>query len=55
MEFPIEKLGVIILAVLILVAIVIFVVVGVSGQTTTLNQTSQNIISNLTEAVESVR
>lgn len=55
MDLPIERLGLIILAVLVAVGVILFITSGVGTQTTALNETSQNIISNLTEAVEGAR
>ncbi|MBD3312745.1 hypothetical protein GF352_04815 [archaeon] len=55
MEFPIQKLGIIVLAVLVLIAVILLVTTGISGQSGALNETSQSVISNLTESVENVR
>ena len=55
MNFSVEKIGAILLAVIVLVAVILFILSGVGTQSSVLNETSQNIISNLTESVENAR
>ncbi len=54
-SMSIESLGKLVLVVLILVAVLIFIISGISNQTSSFNQTSSNIIGNLSGKAESAR
>ena len=52
MNWTIETLGKLVLIVLIAVAIIIFIIMGITGQMGAFNQTSQNILENISQRAE---
>lgn len=55
MEFPIKEVGVIVLAVIVALAIILFILSGIGTQTTTFKDTSDWVLSNLTEQAEQAK
>jgi len=53
-SMSVESLGKLVLLIIIAVAIILFVVVGMSGQVSSFEQTGSNVVSNLTDKASDV-